>query len=222
MLNVVVFPEPLGPMSPKISPFSTSKVTSLTAVRPPNFLTSFSTRKYATSDSLSRWVDAEHVPLDLLPVADDAVGQVQDDDDDQDSEPEHVRLVDRVGQGSECRGSRRLPKRVEEAEEPRPEDLLEGHHDERSDGGPVNRSHAAHDTDQDRHDGDVMEVEDDVGVDEPHVVHVQGAGDPGPEGRVRKGEHLIEVRVDPETLRGVLVLPDGDEVVPGFGANDHL
>jgi hypothetical protein len=26
MLNVVVFPEPLGPIRPKISPFSTSKV----------------------------------------------------------------------------------------------------------------------------------------------------------------------------------------------------
>src|SRR5665647_2495532 len=123
MLNVVVFPEPLGPIRPKISPFSTSKVTSLTAVRPPNFLTSFSTRKYATSDSLSCWVDAEHVPLDLLPVADDAVGQVQDDDDDQDSEPEHVGLVDRAGQRGDGRGSRRLPQIVEDAEEPRAEEL---------------------------------------------------------------------------------------------------
>src|SRR5665647_2883946 len=151
MLNVVVFPEPLGPIRPKISPFSTSKVTSLTAIRPPNFLTSFSTRKYATTVSLSRWVDAEHVPLDLLPVADDAVGQVQDDHDDQDSEPEHVRLVNSVGQGSEGRGSRRLPQVVEEAEEARPEDLLEGHHDEGSDRGPVDRPHAANDGDEDRH-----------------------------------------------------------------------
>ncbi len=41
MLNVVVFPEPLGPIRPKISPSCTSKVTSLTAVRPPKYLDEF-------------------------------------------------------------------------------------------------------------------------------------------------------------------------------------
>ena len=37
-LKMVVFPEPFGPMSPKISPFSTLKLTSLTAIRPPKAL----------------------------------------------------------------------------------------------------------------------------------------------------------------------------------------
>src|SRR5829696_8012921 len=37
-LKVVLFPEPFGPMRPRISPSSTSNDTSLTAVKPPNFL----------------------------------------------------------------------------------------------------------------------------------------------------------------------------------------
>src|SRR5258708_14613798 len=39
ILMTVVFPLPLGPRKPKISPFSTRKLTSLTAVKVPNRLT---------------------------------------------------------------------------------------------------------------------------------------------------------------------------------------
>jgi len=35
---VVLFPAPLGPKNPKISPFSTEKETSFTAIRSPNDL----------------------------------------------------------------------------------------------------------------------------------------------------------------------------------------
>src|SRR5919109_3369064 len=38
-LNSVVFPEPLGPMSPRISPSVTSNETPLSAVKPPKRLT---------------------------------------------------------------------------------------------------------------------------------------------------------------------------------------
>ena len=37
-LKKVVFPDPFGPMIAVIEPFSNSKLTSLTAVNPPNFL----------------------------------------------------------------------------------------------------------------------------------------------------------------------------------------
>lgn len=37
-LKKVVLPEPLGPMIAFIEPFSTSRLTSLTAIRPPKFL----------------------------------------------------------------------------------------------------------------------------------------------------------------------------------------
>ena len=39
-LKQVVFPEPLGPMRPRISPSLTSKDTEFRAVKPPNFLVS--------------------------------------------------------------------------------------------------------------------------------------------------------------------------------------
>ena len=42
-LNIVLFPEPFGPISPTNSPLSTEKLTSLTAVNPPNFFVSLST-----------------------------------------------------------------------------------------------------------------------------------------------------------------------------------
>ena len=38
-LNIVVLPEPFGPISPRISPSATSKDTSLSAVNPPKRLT---------------------------------------------------------------------------------------------------------------------------------------------------------------------------------------
>src|SRR2546430_11275493 len=42
-LNVVLFPAPLGPIKAKIVPQSTSKLTSSTAAKPPNFLVKPST-----------------------------------------------------------------------------------------------------------------------------------------------------------------------------------
>src|SRR3989304_1352020 len=52
MLNVVGLPDPLGPVRPRTSPFPPRKETPLTAARPPKYLTSFSTWKYATCFSL--------------------------------------------------------------------------------------------------------------------------------------------------------------------------
>lgn len=42
-LNSVVFPDPFGPMMPRISPSSTVKLTSLTAATPPKVLVAFLT-----------------------------------------------------------------------------------------------------------------------------------------------------------------------------------
>ena len=46
-LKVVLFPEPFGPMRPRISPSSTAKDTSLTAKKPPNFFVRPETRSIA-------------------------------------------------------------------------------------------------------------------------------------------------------------------------------
>src|SRR5262249_14869069 len=54
-LNSVDFPEPLGPMIPKISPSRTSNDTSLTAAMPPKDLRKFETSRTAVMGrSLSR------------------------------------------------------------------------------------------------------------------------------------------------------------------------
>src|SRR5512139_2239584 len=179
MLKVVVFPEPLGPMSPKISPWDTSKVTPLTAARPPKYLTSLSTWKYAMPCSSGPGVEPEHPLADLRPVADDPVGQNEDHQDHQDPESENVRLGQDFGDPHQAVGSRDGAQPFEETEEAGAEHLLDGDHHEGADGGAVNRPDAAHDADEDRHDRDIVQVEDDVGVDEPHVVHVERAGDPG-------------------------------------------
>ena len=47
-LKIVLLPEPFGPIRPRISPSSTSKETSLTAVKPPNVLVRPETRSMAT------------------------------------------------------------------------------------------------------------------------------------------------------------------------------
>ena len=43
-LNIVVLPEPFGPISPRISPSATSKETRLSALKPPNCLVTSATR----------------------------------------------------------------------------------------------------------------------------------------------------------------------------------
>ena len=53
-LNAVVFPDPLGPISPKISPSLTSNDTSLSAVNPPKRLVRFVT----VSIGGGRWAGA--------------------------------------------------------------------------------------------------------------------------------------------------------------------
>src|SRR5580765_365892 len=52
ILMTVVFPLPLGPRKPKISPFSTRKLTSLTAATSPNLLTRCSAAMAATVEDL--------------------------------------------------------------------------------------------------------------------------------------------------------------------------
>src|SRR3972149_293080 len=224
MLNVVVLPDPLGPMRPRISPFSTWKETPLTAARPPKYLTSFSTWKYATRLSLSSgggFGSEDGIP-DFRPVSHDPVGQHEDHHDHQDSEPENVRAGDRLRDRNNGAGSGNRPQILEEAEEPGTEQFLDRHHDECPHHRAVDRPHTPDDPHEDRHDGDVVEGKHHVGIDEAHVVHVEGARHPRPERRDGQREHLVVMGIDPEAFRGALVLQDGDEVVPGLGVDDPL
>src|SRR4030065_1989385 len=182
MLNVVVLPDPLGPMRPRISPFSTWKETPLTAARQPKYLTSFSTWKYATRLSLRSgggFGSEDGIP-DFRPVSHDPVGQHEDHHDHQDAEPENVRAGDRLRDLHDGAGSGNLPQKLEEAEEPGTEQFLDRHHDEGADRRAVDRPHPPDDPAQDGHDGDVVEGKHHVGIDEAHVVHVEGSRHPRP------------------------------------------
>src|SRR5512141_724079 len=116
MLKVVVFPEPLGPMSPKISPCDTSKETPFTAARPPKYFTSLSIWKYATTGSSGPGVEPEHGFSDFRPVPDDHVGEKEDHHDHQDPEPEDVRLGQNRGDLDQAGGSGDRAQPLEEAE----------------------------------------------------------------------------------------------------------
>src|SRR4030066_1727882 len=149
MLNVVVLPDPLGPMRPRISPFSTWKETPLTAASPPKYLTSFSTWKYATRLSLrlgGGFGPEEGVP-DLRPLSHDPVGQTEDHHDHQDSEPENMRAGDRLGDRFHRAGSGAFRQELEEPEEPGTEQFLDRHHDEGPHHRALDRSHAPDDPD---------------------------------------------------------------------------
>src|SRR5512134_4096040 len=130
MLNVVVLPDPLGPMRPRISPCSTWKETPLTAARPPKYLTSFSTWKKATRLSLSGGFGSEEGIPDFRPVSHDPVGQHEDHDDHEDAEPENVRAGDRLRDRFDGTGPGSPPQKREQAEESGTEQLLDRHHDE--------------------------------------------------------------------------------------------
>src|SRR3972149_10950774 len=168
MWSVVVLPDPLGPMRPRISPFSTWKETPLTAASPPKFLTSFSTWKYATRLSLrlgGRFGPEEGIP-DFRPVSHDPVGQNEDHHDHQDSEPENVRAGDRLRDLPDGAGSGGLRPKLEEAEEPGTEQFLDRHHDECPHHRAVDRPHPPRHPHPERHDGYVVEGKHHAGGDE--------------------------------------------------------
>src|SRR5512143_1951732 len=138
-------------------------------------------------------------PLQFRKIADDAVGQKDDDDDQQDAEK---RLVGRAQRRD------------------RADHFGEQDHDDRADRRPPVRGHAADHNDHDRDDRNVVERENDLSVDITHVVRVKDAGEAREHGGEHKRRVLVARRVDAERFGGVLVLADGDEVIAEFRLND--
>jgi hypothetical protein len=65
-----------------------------------------------------------------------------------------------------------------------------------------------------------VERKDHVRVDEGHVIHVEGAGEPGEEGTHRQGEAFIAEGTDSHGFGSILVFADGNKIVAPFGI-DH-
>src|SRR3974377_550040 len=96
MLKAVVFPAPLGPMIPRISPASSVKCKSFTAWRPPNvLLMPFTTRKAILCSLGAASCRAQFLPC-LSPQAltdrlDQPLGQEQDGQDQDEPVDDQVK-----------------------------------------------------------------------------------------------------------------------------------
>src|SRR5512139_2379073 len=115
-LKMVVLPDPFGPMRPKISPFSTWKVTSFTARSPPKAFTNFFSSRSAMVYPFPSRLHPEDVFFDLCPVPHNAVCHEKDHEDDDQAENQGVTLAHPLGR---------------QAENGAPESLLNADHDER-------------------------------------------------------------------------------------------
>src|SRR5215471_14319966 len=191
-LTRVVLPEPLGPMSPRISPSWRSKLTSDTAASPPNRLVTprASTRAIGLHPVLAQ-IPGELAPREFTP-ADDVGQSLGHEEHDED----HHDAVEELGQAYELGG----------------EELGDGGEHERAEERAHHRAHAAehgHDDHLDRDD----DFEDSLGVDEGDPVGEHTSHEPGEGAGEREGGGLVEGGVDAHGHGGILVLADGHEAV---------
>src|SRR5512136_690365 len=206
-LKIVVLPEPFGPMRPKISPFSTWKVTSFTARSPPKAFTNFFSSRSAMVYPFPSRLHPEDMFFDLCPVPHNTVCHKKDHENHDQAKNQRMSLADPFGGQTEKGTSK---------------GLLNPNHDE----GPHRRSHvgchAADNANEDGHDGNVVERENHVGIDEGHVIHVKSACHPGEKGTDQERDILVERGVDSQRLGRILVFPDGNKVVAPLASNDRV
>ena len=131
-----------------------------------------------------------------MKISDNAVGQEDDDHDQQDSEKRLMRHA-QTGNGAD--------------------QLRQKDHDDGSHKGTPECGHPADHHDHDRHDGHVVKGKDDIGVDIAHVVGVKRAGDTGQGPADTKRNGFIPGGIDPQGFRGILILADGHEIISQLG-----
>src|SRR5882724_4798968 len=181
-LKAVVLPAPFGPMSPRISPGSTSKERRETARSPPKSL--------VRSVTVSKGMGVPSGPFrpGAAGAAPDALGQVPDDQHHEEPVEDQVAdeeaLAEHLADGREEHGTDHRADHGGEAADHRDE-----HHLHRERNG-----------------------EDGVRVHVAEVQTVEAATQPGEEGGEREGEDLGTHGVDAHRLRRVLVLADGEEI----------
>src|SRR5579883_1970431 len=185
VLTSVVLPEPLGPISPTISPASTWKVMPRSAWTPPKDLARPVISKSATALPRGTGPGSARGPQGRKPCGLDEDG------------------------GHEQETVQRRARSPEGAEDAR------AHH------GARQRPHAPHNG----HDGDLHRQRQGrraVGVDEADVEGVHGPRE-GRERRARRQRHQLDPPGrHPQGLGGLLVVPDGPQVVSHAGpAHGH-
>ena len=197
-LKIVVLPAaPFGPMRPRISPFSIAKVMCPTAWRPPKrFVTSFSSRRLMRPPFRPRQT-ARPARRALVPHPKIPFGKKM------------MRMMIKT------------PKNEMSGLQPDTEDLRDEDVDDRPDRRPPEGCDAAQHRHEDHHDRDVVDREDDVRVDETHVVQVERSRHAGEEGADEERIELVPRRVDTQRLGAVLVLANREEVVAELAPHDE-
>src|SRR5437667_552336 len=183
-LKTVVFPAPLGPMRPTISPSATVRSSPSTARRPPKRLESprTSSRLSARSSTIARGAPGSG-----------ALGQEEHHGDEE--RAVHDQMAARPAGGREVA----------------PGELGERGEDEGAEDRPQRRARAAHDrTDDDLHGK--RDAEERAGLERELIEGVEGPADPREEGGEHARDQLAPEGVDAEGLGRLLVLPDGDQV----------
>src|SRR5512132_880254 len=135
-LTRVVFPEPLGPISPRISPSRRSKLTSETAASPPNFfVTPRASSMVMSLDPVRAEVSRELArrELALADHVDEAPGHEQHDENDDETVEElgqaHQLCRKDLGDRGEHEGAQERTDHGTHAAEHRHDDHLDGHDD---------------------------------------------------------------------------------------------
>ncbi|TEB15070.1 hypothetical protein Psfp_02389 [Pelotomaculum sp. FP] len=124
---------------------------------------------------------------------DDPVGQEQDNQADQDTKHQDV--------GRTQRG---------------PEHFAQDNINSRPDGGAPGRGDAPEHHHHNHHYRDVGKVEYNIGVDKSNVVHVKGSRQPGEKGAGQQSIVLVQGGGYAQRGGGVLVFPDGNQVIAYF------
>src|ERR687898_2279379 len=179
--NSVVFPAPLGPIRPTISPWRTSSEAWSTAFRPPNDLESPRTSSMARLSS-----EQPH----------QALRQTRHDQHQHDAVDHEAERLDVLQRRHDAgHGARHLV------------DDRERH---RADQGSEDGAGAAHHADQ-QHLDRLVDAEGDVGIDVEVFLGIEGATGRAHGAGQGQDLHLLGKHVDAERARRVLVLADGDQ-----------
>src|SRR6266550_3890778 len=217
-LSKVVFPAPFGPMIPRTSPCSTSKLTPARALTPPKRLLTSRTasklmaptltlpRKRGREEALPSCAGlAQGLPEiaqgELAATAEEVDHAARNEDH---TDGEQDTQADLGKDGARAATGQRLDDQLER---------------NRAGHWPQHRARPANDRHQDHLDV-VGDGEGVVLVDEAVPLGEDRTGDPGERRGDAKGRHLIEGRVDADDGGGLLVLTDRQQPVAEPRAQD--
>ena len=152
-------------------------------------------------------------PFQFYPVAHYSVGQITNYQHNQNSETQDMGLTYILCNGHHERPTGGLAERRQSPEASASKKFRKGHHDKCADHRAIDRGNTSDENDQYRHDGDIKQGENHPGIDESHVVGVQGSGQSHHDSGNGKRNHFVINRADAHALCGFLVFANGHKII---------